>query len=64
MLTEEGERLGKVEELIDTGSNLVLVVKKGKREVLLPYIDDVVLRVDPEGGKMTVRLLDGLMPES
>jgi len=61
--TGEGEDLGTVEEVIPTGSNLVLVVRNRGREVLLPFIDDVILDVDLDAGKITVRLLEGLLPE-
>ena len=61
VVTEEGEALGEVEEIMPTGGNLVLAVRRGGREVLLPFIDDVVLEVDLEARRMTVRLLEGLV---
>jgi 16S rRNA processing protein RimM len=64
VVTDEGEELGRVAEVAPTGSNLVLIVRDGKREVLLPFIDDVVREVDLEGGRMKVHLLEGLLPES
>ena len=58
--TEEGRLLGRVESIIPTGANDVLQVTGSGREWLLPYIDDVVLNVDREAKKITVRLLAGL----
>ena len=47
-IDREGVELGYVRELIETGSNDVLVVK-GEREHLIPYLPgDVVLEVDLE----------------
>ena len=43
-----GEKLGKIETLLETGANDVLVVKLGSEEILIPYLDDVVLNVDRE----------------
>jgi 16S rRNA processing protein RimM len=63
VFTEFGERLGDVKEVLPTGGNLVLVVHDGVREVLLPFIDDVVREVDREAGRITVHLLEGLLPE-
>jgi 16S rRNA processing protein RimM len=48
-----GILLGKVSHLFSTGANDVLVVK-GDRERLLPYINDVVIEVDPEKNQMIV----------
>ncbi|MDE3012316.1 MAG: ribosome maturation factor RimM [Pseudomonadota bacterium] len=41
----QGEVLGNVEDLLETGANDVLVVQ-GDRQRLLPYVDAVVLDVD------------------
>lgn len=49
----EGVELGLVDHLFETGANDVLVVK-GERERLLPYIDAVVLSVDLAAGLMRV----------
>jgi 16S rRNA processing protein RimM len=63
VVTDEGRDLGRVAEVIPTGGNLVLDVRGGGGEVLLPFIDDVILDVDLEAGKITVHLLEGLLPE-
>ncbi|GAB3279193.1 ribosome maturation factor RimM [Parahaliea aestuarii] len=59
--TDEGEvLLGRVDYLIETGANDVLVVKAGDgsiddRERLIPYLPgDVVTRVDVEAGRIEV----------
>lgn len=60
--TQEGEVLGQVVEIINTGANDVLVVRRAAaRDVLLPFIDDVILQVDIPSGEMTVHLLPGLL---
>ncbi len=56
-----GKALGVVESLFDTGSNDVLVVRSGEREVLLPFIDDVIVEVDIQGGRLVVDPLEGLL---
>ncbi|MHA6484425.1 ribosome maturation factor RimM [Paenibacillus sp. strain BS8-2] len=64
VVTEEGEDLGEVTEILSPGANDVWVVKaagpKG-RELLLPVIDDVVLHVQPSDKLITVRLMEGLI---
>ena len=61
VITEEGECLGKVTEIIPTGSNDVYVVKKGKKEYLLPAIKDVIKLIDLEKKVIIVHLLEGLI---
>ena len=51
--TVDGVELGAVSHLIATGANDVLVVR-GDRERLVPYIPDVVRRVDPGAGLIEV----------
>ena len=63
VVTDEGESLGRVAEVMATGGNLVLIVRDGEREVLLPFIDDVVREVDLAGGRMKVHLLEGLLSD-
>ena len=49
----QGESLGKVEGLVETGANDVLVVQ-GDRERLLPYVDAVVLDVSLQQARIVV----------
>jgi 16S rRNA processing protein RimM len=60
--TEEEKLLGKVEDIFNTGSNDIYVVKDelGK-QILLPGIPEVLKNVDLEKGKITVHLIPGLM---
>jgi 16S rRNA processing protein RimM len=58
--TEEGESLGHVRDIIQTGANDVYVVDTDPGELLVPAIKDVVKRIDPANGEMVVRLLEGM----
>lgn len=60
--TEDGEPLGKVHEILPTGSNDVYVVRGRRGEILVPAIEDVVKEVDPERGRITVHVIEGLLP--
>ena len=60
--TDEGVLLGNVDDIFNTGSNDIYVVKDGKgKQILLPGIPDVIKDVDLEKGKITVHLIPGLM---
>ena len=62
VITEDGEDFGTLTDVIKTGANDVYEVKtKDGKEVLLPAIKDCVLKVDLESGRITVRIMDGLL---
>ena len=61
VVTDRGESLGIVTEIIATGSNDVYVVKNGVREYLIPALDDVVLDIDLQDGKMVISPPEGLL---
>ena len=48
-----GENLGKVDRLLETGANDVLVVK-GEQERLVPYTPGVVAEIDLDSGRIRV----------
>ncbi len=65
VVTEEGQVLGKIEEIIETGANDVYVVRAPDQpEILLPAIQSVVRQIDLTAGKIRVHLLPGLVPEA
>ena len=72
VFTEEGLYLGKVSEVLTPGANDVYVVALSEdgrarakdcdgETLLIPVIDEVILETDLERGKLTVRLLEGLL---
>jgi len=56
----QGVYHGRVEEVMETGSNDVYIVRNGKKELLLPAIDWVVKKVDLEGNRLTFEFIEGL----
>jgi 16S rRNA processing protein RimM len=60
VVTEAGEALGVVTEILETGSNDVYVVTGPSGEILVPALQGVILEVDLEAKRMTVQLLEGL----
>lgn len=62
VVTEEGELLGKLEDVMQTGANDVFVIRlTNDKELLMPVIKDCVLDMDYEAGKVTVRLMKGML---
>jgi 16S rRNA processing protein RimM len=60
VFTTKDEYLGRLESIIETGSNDVYVVQDGKKEVLIPALESVVIDVDIEAKRMQVELPEGL----
>ena len=57
VLAEDGSPLGQVVQILRTGSNDVYVVRNAEgNETLVPALADVLLDVDPDRGRMVVRL--------
>jgi 16S rRNA processing protein RimM len=61
VLTEDGTLLGTVEDIFETGSSDIYVVRNEEREYLIPAIGDVIKDIDPVGGKIIVTPIDGLL---
>ena len=61
VLSEDGEPMGTVAEILTTGGNDVYVVRvPGSKDILVPAIAGVVLKVDPDQNTMVVRVPEGL----
>lgn len=62
VVTEEGETIGDITDILRPGANDVWVVKRTNGKLAyLPYIADVVLSVDPSEKLVTIRLMEGLL---
>ncbi len=60
--SDEGEGIGVLADVLQTGANDVFIVKtETGDEVLIPYIEQCVPEIHPETGKIIVHLLPGLL---
>ena len=61
VVSTEGEDLGNLTDVIQTGANDVYVVEKtGCPQLLLPAIKECIRKIDMEQGEITVYLMPGL----
>lgn len=61
VVSDEGEKLGTLSDVLQTGANDVYVVsKENTPDLLIPAIRDCIRQVDIESGTMQVHLLAGL----
>lgn len=64
VVDEEGNELGKVKEILSPGANDVWVVQRvKKKDVLLPYIESVVKKVDLANEQVIVEIPEGLIDD-
>ncbi|USG67746.1 ribosome maturation factor RimM [Brevibacillus ruminantium] len=61
VVTDTGEELGKIVDVLQPGANDVWVVKGKRGEILLPYIDDCIKEVDIAGKRVVCHLMEGLL---
>lgn len=61
VISDEGEALGMLEDVLQTGANDVYVIKEaGGQELLVPAIRECVVDVDIEARRMIIHLIPGL----
>jgi 16S rRNA processing protein RimM len=64
VVTDEGQMLGILAEILSNAANDIYVVQPEKGpEILLPAIDSVILDIDLQQGEIRVHLLEGLLPD-
>lgn len=59
----QGARLGEVKSLVRTSAHDVLEIYTGKKELLIPFIDEIVKTIDVEQSQIIIDLLDGMNPD-
>lgn len=60
-VSDEGEELGEIADVLQTAANDIYVIKKqGTSDLLVPAVKECVLSVDIAGGIVTLHLLPGL----
>lgn len=60
VITDDDRELGKISDVINTGSNDIYEVSGGEKKRYIPVIDEVVLNVDIEEKKVIIHMIDGL----
>lgn len=63
--TDDGQELGSLKEVLETGANDVYIVTSDQYgEILIPAIDEIIVKTDTDAGILTVKLPEGLLPDS
>lgn len=63
--TDDGQVLGTVTDVLETGANDVYIVDSPQYgEVLIPATHETILKTDADSRRITVKLPDGLLPNA
>jgi len=60
---ETGADLGKITDISETGANDVWHITRDGKEYLVPAIDEVIVSVDTDGGKVVIRPMKGIFDD-
>jgi 16S rRNA processing protein RimM len=64
VITDTGEKLGSITEVLETGANDVYIVDSPQYgEILIPITPETHLKTDTQAGVVIVKLPDGLLPQ-
>ena len=62
VVTESGEEIGRVRDVLSTGASEVLIVpREGRSDALIPVIHDVVKNLDIPRGQIVIHPIEGLL---
>ncbi len=64
VVTDDHHELGHITEILSPGANDVWVVhRSGKKDILIPVIDDVVKHIDIHNKRVIIQVMEGLIEE-
>lgn len=62
VVSEDGERFGTVANYVEMPAHDVFVIRRsGQEDAMIPAVEDFIVEVDLDGGRLVVRPIDGLL---
>jgi 16S rRNA processing protein RimM len=61
VIDPKGRKYGQVTEVLEVGSNYLLKVDSGKQEILVPFVEEMLVRIDIGAKELVFSLPDGLV---
>lgn len=61
VVADNGEIIGELVDMMSLPANDVYVIERGKKEVLIPVVPEIVRAVDVQMGIVTITPMDGLL---
>lgn len=63
VFTEQGEFVGRISDILETGANNVFVIDGQDQQFLVPDIPEVIASIDIENKRMEIRPIPGLLSD-
>lgn len=57
----DGMDIGSVNDVVEIGPSLILLIGAGSKEIMVPYVDDFIERVALDQGVVIIKVLEGLL---
>ena len=61
VLTQDGAEVGEVAAVLGAGGPILLVVRRGGRDIYVPFTEPICVKVDPEAREIVIDPPDGLL---
>lgn len=61
LLMNNGSIIGKIEDVVEYPAGFMLRIKSEENEILIPWVEDWLVNIDPEKGIIEMDLPDGLV---
>jgi len=59
VVTEDGTEIGTLADVMEMPAQNIYLVK-GEREIMIPAVEEFILKTDVKNGVITVRLIEGM----
>ena len=61
VVSDSGEIIGELSDMMSLPNNDIYVISRGKKEILIPVVPEIVRGVDIKMGLVTISPMDGLV---
>lgn len=61
VITKNGEVIGNVADILSTAGQEILIIPKGDKEIMIPFCDFFIEKVDEENKKIIINPIEGLL---
>ena len=60
VVDENDKHIGIVSDVMETPAHTVLRIKTDEKDILIPYVDAFIIKVDEKKNRITIKWMEGL----